>query len=355
MEVVEVHPSVEQYAYTFGGAAPLRSVRPGQALRLWSEDAFGGSLRTTADVTSNTPPAPGLNPQTGPFFVEGAKPGDVLALHLVDLEPARDTGVSSLVPFFGGLTGTDTTALLTPSLPERTWIYHLDSARRTLAVELTAGGSREAFSVELPLDPMLGTVGVAPAAGEVRTSLVPGVFGGNLDTPQMRAGTTCYLRVNVEGALFSLGDGHYRQGEGETCGTAVEGAMTTTLVVDLVSSEQLASSSMRTTTGAPASAPATPRLEDDDHWITVGTGRPLEDAWRASQVEMVRWLRDLFGLDDLDAYQLLSQVGLAPLANVVDPAYAALAKVPKALLPAPAGGAFGGVHARLRAAASTLR
>ncbi|MBC3760986.1 acetamidase/formamidase family protein [Quadrisphaera oryzae] len=341
MEVVEVHPSVEQYAYTFGGVAPLMTVRPGQALRLWSEDAFGGGLRSTGDLLSNTPAPPGLNPQTGPFLVEGAQPGDVLALHLVDLEPARDTAVSSLVPFFGGLTGTDTTALLTPPLPERTWVYHLDSARRTLAVELTSGG----FSAELPLEPMLGTVGVAPAAGEVRTSLVPGVFGGNLDTPQMRAGTTCYLRVNVDGALFSLGDGHYRQGEGETCGTAVEGAMTTTLVVDLVKAGELGSTS----------APATPRLEDDDHWMTVGTGRPLEDAWRASQVEMVRWLRELFGLDDLDAYQLLSQVGLAPLANVVDPAYAALAKVPKALLPRPAGSAFGGVHARLREAARTLR
>lgn len=339
MEVVEVHPTVGQYAYTFGGVAPLMTVRPGQALRLWSEDAFGGGLRSTSDLLSNTPAPPGLNPQTGPFLVEGAEPGDVLALHLVDLEPARDTGVSSLVPFFGGLTGTDTTALLTPPLPERTWVYHLDSARRSLAVELSSGG----FSVELPLEPMLGTVGVAPAAGEVRTSLVPGVFGGNLDTPQMRAGTTCYLRVNVEGALFSLGDGHYRQGEGETCGTAVEGAMTTTVVVELVKA------------GEVASAPATPRLEDDEHWMTVGTGRPLEDAWRASQVEMVRWLRELYGLDDLDAYQLLSQVGLAPLANVVDPAYAALAKVPKGLLPAPSGGAFGGVHARLRAAARTLR
>ena len=81
---------------------------------------------------------------------------------------------------------------------------------------------------------MLGTVGVAPAGREVRSSLVPDRFGGNMDTPQMRAGTTCYLGVNVEGALFSIGDGHYRQGEGESCGTAVEGAMTTTLIVELV-------------------------------------------------------------------------------------------------------------------------
>ena len=95
---------------------------------------------------------------------------------------------------------------------------------------------------------MLGTVGVAPAGNEVRSSLVPDRFGGNMDTPQMRAGTTCFLGVNVEGALFSIGDGHYRQGEGESCGTAVEGAMTTTLIVDLVK----------------GAAPGWPRLEDDE-------------------------------------------------------------------------------------------
>ena len=122
---------------------------------------------------------------------------------------------------------------------------------------------------------MLGTVGVAPAGREVRSSLVPERFGGNMDTPQMRAGTTCFLGVNVEGALFSVGDGHYRQGEGEACGTAVEGAMTTTLIVELIK----------------GGAPAWPRLEDDTHWMTVGSSRPLEDAWRIGQVELVALVR----------------------------------------------------------------
>src|ERR671927_638300 len=108
------------------------------------------------------------------------------------------------------------------------------------------------------MDPMHGTVGVAPANLEVRSALVPDYFGGNMDTPEMRAGVTCYLGVNVEGALFSLGDGHYRQGEGEACGTAVEGAMTTTVVVELVK----------------GGAPLWPRLEDDTHWMTVGSRRP---------------------------------------------------------------------------------
>lgn len=81
---------------------------------------------------------------------------------------------------------------------------------------------------------MHGTVGVAPALGEVRSSLTPGPWGGNMGTPEMRAGSTCYLGVNVEGALWSVGDGHARQGEGETCGVAVETAMDSVLVIELL-------------------------------------------------------------------------------------------------------------------------
>jgi acetamidase/formamidase len=170
----------------------------------------------------------------------------------------------------------------------------------------------------------------------VRSSLVPDRFGGNMDTPQMRAGTTCYLGVNVEGALFSIGDGHYRQGEGESCGTAVEGAMTTTLIVELIK----------------GSAPGWPRLEDDDHVMTVGSSRPLEDAWRVSQVEMITWFTDLFGLHTMDAYQLLSQISETPLANVVDPNYSVVAKARKTLLPTTS--VFDGLHRDLRARAARL-
>src|SRR5919205_3041458 len=230
MDVLEVTPSFEQYAFTFGGVAPLRTVRPGTALRLWSDDAFSGALRAATDLSSEKVDLSAVNPQTGPFYVEGAEPGDTLALHFVAMEPARDFGVSAAMPFFGGLTSTDRTATLQEALPDTTWIYELDRARNTVTFAARHGD----LSVELPVEPMLGTVGVAPTGGEVRSSLVPERFGGNMDTPQMRPGTTCFLGVNVEGALFSIGDGHYRQGEGEACGTAVEGAMTTTVVVELV-------------------------------------------------------------------------------------------------------------------------
>ena len=222
--------------------------------------------------------------------------------------------------------------MLQEALPDTTWIYHLDRARNTVTFDARFGD----LSVDLPVQSMLGTIGVAPAAHEVRTSLVPERFGGNMDSPEVRAGTTVYLGVNVEGALFSLGDGHYRQGEGESCGTAVEGAMDSTIIVELIK----------------GGAPAWPRFEDDAHWMTVGSTRPLEDSWRIGNVEMVRWLEELYSLHTMDAYQLLSQISLAPIANVVDANYSVVVKAPKAVLPT--ASAYGGIHADLRARARAL-
>jgi acetamidase/formamidase len=253
-------------------------------------------------------------------------------LHFIDMTPARSWGASATIPFFGGLTGTDRTATLQEPLPERTWIYQVDSARKTVTFEAQASE----LSLELPMAPMLGTVGVAPARGEVRSSLVPDMFGGNMDTPEMRPGATCYLGVNVEGALFSIGDGHYRQGEGESCGTAVEGAMNVVLVVELLKTQ----------------GPVWPRIENDQYLAVVGSSRPLEDAWRAGQVDMVGWLGELYGLDKLDAYQLLSQISEVPLANVVDANYSVVTKVPKRLLPSVE--VYGGIHRQLRDIAATL-
>jgi acetamidase/formamidase len=334
VDVVEFRPTPDQFAWTFGGVAPTHRITPGTALKLWTEDAFSGRLQRTTDRPSQVLDMTQVNPQTGPFHVEGAEPGDTLAIHIVDLTPARDWAASTTIPFFGALTGTDRTALLQEPLPERTWIYQLDRAKGTVLYQAAT------MSLELPVAPMLGTVGVAPAGREVRTSLVPDTFGGNMDTPEMRAGTTCYLGVNVPGALFSVGDGHYRQGEGESCGTAVEGAMDVTLVVDLI----------KGSTDHPA--PAWPRLEHDGDYAVVGSSRPLEDAWRASQVGMITWLGELYGLDRLDAYQLLTQISRSPLANVVDANYSAVTLVEKALLPT--ANAYGGMHAHLRSVSKGL-
>ncbi|WP_134322689.1 acetamidase/formamidase family protein [Cumulibacter soli] len=332
MQTVTFAPSPDQYAFTFGGVDPVLKINPGTAMQLWCQDAYCGRISSLHDKASECLVPTELNPQTGPFYVNGAEAGDTLAIHIVDLTPAHTQGASALIPYFGGLTSTPQNPTLQPALDERTYIYEYDA--QTDTVRYAAQGSD--LVLDLPANPMLGTVGVAPAAREVRTSLVPDAFGGNMDTPQMRAGTTCFLSVNVDGALFSLGDGHYRQGEGESCGTAVEGAMHVTVIVDLIK----------------GGGGAWPRLETDDALCVIGSGRPLEDAWRISQVDMVGWLGDLYGLDPIDAYQLVAQIGQVPIANVVDTNFSAVTKIDKSLLPEVS--AYGGMHQRMREAARTL-
>jgi len=314
-------------AYTFGGIPAATELAPRTLLRTSTLDCFAGRITTVGGRPSVDADPRYLNPQTGPFHVTGAVPGDTLAVHFVSIEPTFGWGVSSTVPFFGSLTTTHLTAGLQQELAERTWVYELDPVERL--VRYAALDSP--FTADLPMDPMHGTVGVAPALGEVRSSLTPGDWGGNMDTPEMRAGVTCYLGVNVEGALLSLGDGHARQGEGETCGVAVECSMTTSLVVDVV----------------PGTATPWPRLESDTHLMTTGSARPLEDAFRIAHAEMVGWVVQLTGLSVLDAYQLVSQVALTPVANVVDTNYTVVAKVPKSVLGRDVV-AYGGAHAALR-------
>jgi acetamidase/formamidase len=319
-------PDPSEFAWTFGGVRPVRSVTPGTLMELWTEDAFGGRVRGPEDLVSEVIEFPFVNPQTGPFFLEGAEPGDTLVLHFVSIDPSRDWGASSTIPLFGSLTSTDRTASLQAPLPEIVWIHGIDMKSRTVTYRAARGD----YSVALPLDPMLGTVGVAPGAFEVRSSLVPDAHGGNMDTPEMRAGTTCYLGVNVEGALFSVGDGHARQGEGETCGVAVEAAMDVVALVDLVK-------------GVPT---PWPRLENDEYIMVAGSARPLEDAFRIAHANLITWIAAEFGLDVLDAYQLVTQAGETPIANVVDPNYTVVAKIRKEYLPGLA--VYGGVHHRAR-------
>ncbi len=332
-EVVTFTPKPEQFAWTFGGVSPVMHVRPGQLLKLWSEDAFAGRIRTKADLPSRVLQYPFVNPQTGPFYVEGAEVGDTLAIHFVDIQPAADQGVSTTVPLFGGLTATSYTQLLNPTLPEVVWIYRVNRDRATVGYE----ANDTPYTVELPLEPFLGTVGVAPRAMEARNVLVPEAFGGNMDTPEARAGTTIYLGVNVPGALFSIGDGHYAQSEGELCGVAVEGPMRTALLVDVIKGVYV----------------DWPRLENDEFIMTAGSYRPLEDAFRIAFTQMVRWVSADCGLSVMDAYQLVSQVARTHVANVVDPNYTIVAKVAKRYL-RPGSAVMNGTHRKLRVLARAL-
>ena len=327
-DVVNYRPEQDELSYTFGGREPVRRVKPGTILELYTEDCFGGRVRSVADLPSVVCEFPYLNPVTGPIHVEGAEPGDTLAVHFVEIVPARDWAVSSTFPHFGALTATHTTAMLHQPLDELVWRYDVDVAAGIVRYHARRGD----YSVELPLDPMHGTAGVAPAAFESRMTIVPDVHGGNMDTPELRAGVTAYFGVNVPGALFALGDGHCRQGDGEVCGTGVEAAMNTVVILDLIK----------------GAATPTPRFETDAALMSTGSARPLEDAYRISQHDLVTWTADLVGLDVLDAYQLISQAGEAPVGNVCDPNYTMLAKVGKRYLGT--AEAYEGMHGRLRAA-----
>ncbi|MER7277974.1 acetamidase/formamidase family protein [Dactylosporangium sp. NPDC000244] len=315
--------------FQFGGRYPIADVLPGQVLRTSTEDCFGGAVRTVEDLPSQV--CRRFNPVTGPFRVPGAEPGDTLALHFIDITPSRPWGMSALFPHFGALTGTHATAMLHEPLPELVWRYDIDVAAGTVRFQARRGEQ----SRVLPLDPMLGTVGVAPADEEVRSSIVPDAWGGNLDTPRLRPGATLYLGVNVPGAMFSFGDGHARQGQGEVCGVAVECAMDVAVAVDVIKGV----------------ATPWPRLETDDELASVGAARPLEDAFRISQLDLVTWTAELTGLDVLDAYQLVSQAGQAAPGNVCDPNYTMTAAIRTEYLAAAGGdrvSGYHGVHQRLR-------
>jgi acetamidase/formamidase len=326
-EVFQLHPRPEELAFAFGGQESRLRVPAGSIVELSTEDCFGGKVRSYDDLPSRVCEFPYLNPVTGPIHVDGAEPGDTLAVHFADIRPSRDWAVSTTFPHFGALTTTGTTAMLHEALEERVWVYEVDAKAGTCRYR----ARNSDYTVDLPLDPFHGTVGVAPAANETIMSITPSSHGGNMDTPELRKGVTVYLPVNVPGAQLAIGDGHCRQGEGEVCGTAVEAAMSTTIVVDVIKGPGV----------------AWPRLQDDRFIMSTGSVKPLEDAFRISQHDLVTWVSGLTGLDALDSLQLVSQAGLAPVGNVVDTNYTMVAKLPTAVLNG--ASVFDGIHDRLAA------
>jgi acetamidase/formamidase len=311
--VLRYTPQHAELKYTFGGVPPTHKIAPGTRIVAWTEDCYDGAVTRPDQLPSKLVPPGHENPQTGPFLIDGAMPGDTLAIRIEKLEPARNYGISSWFPGFGALNGTDRTAMLGPELPEKVWFYEVDTARRMLRTQSTD----KRYAWEVPLTPFLGCLGVAPSGGEARSTVVPGNFGGNMDCPEVRAGNTIYLGVRVPGAFLSFGDGHYAQGDGEIIGTAVEGAMNVELVVDLIKNRET----------------PWPRIENAEYIMSVGAARPLEDAARIAFKDMVQWVRERTGMTEMDAYQFVSQTAKAPVTEMVDPEYTVLVKVEKRRLP----------------------
>jgi len=305
--VLRYKASIDTVKYLFGPATPVARVKPGQIIEANTLDAFGNVLRTPGDTLSMVTGAG--NPLTGPFYVEGAEPGDTLVVKVLDVQLDADQGVGVLGPGFGALTGTTYTPMLQAPLPERIWFYPIDKATNT--ARFTAKDS--AFSVAIPLHPFLGCLGVAPAMGESRSSATPGEWGGNMDSPQVSVGHTVYLPVNVPGALLYFGDGHAAQGDGEIAGTGIEIAMRVRLQVDVRKHRTI----------------AWPRFENDQSLMALGAVRPLDDALRIAFTELIGWIKADYGLSEVDSYELLTKVARIHLNEMVDPNYVVVASIDK--------------------------
>ncbi len=279
----------------------------------------GDSVKTrTADSRGQDfdgkPRAPRGNPQTGPFYVEGAMPGDTLVVHLDRVRTNRDTAYQT--------NSVSTNALLPgyiQTLPKpdpgpggfATWKLDAASGTATLA---TPGERLAGYKVKL--QPMLGCIGVAPPRDETLGSGHLGVYGGNMDFREMREGVTLYLPVFQPGALLYLGDGHALQGDGELPGQGLETSLDVQFTVDVIENNALGQ----------------PRLEDDDYVMVMGVGPSLDDALKQATTGMSRWLAETYRLTPTDIAAVLGTAMQYQIAEVVDSEYNIVAKLPKTAL-----------------------
>jgi acetamidase/formamidase len=293
----------ERFHGTLGSHEPVLRVGSGDTIRTWTVDSGGYDARGE-QLTD------GGNPQTGPFFVEGAKPGDTLAVRLDRIRPNRTRGVTGplIAPHV-----LDPGFVLADAEREIDW-WTIDLDRGVARLEDPPSGL-EALEVELA--PMLGCFGVAPGGGEAISTATSSRHGGNMDYRGFREGVTVYFPVFVEGGLLHLGDGHAAQGDGEIVGTGIEVSMDVEVTVEVLKGRRS----------------WWPRGDDGEFVFAVGNARPLDQAVQHATSELLRMLRDEHGLSERAASVLLGQCIRYDVGNVFDPAYTIVAKVEKRHLP----------------------
>jgi acetamidase/formamidase len=284
---------------------PVLRIRPGDRVITKTIDARGVDWH-------DRKVGEGPNPQTGPFYVEGAEPGDVLVVYLEKIEPSRATAWSSslLAPY-----AADPAFLrFEGERKQTTETWHIDKERSVAWIE---SKSISPARIELPLRPMLGCVAVAPPRKEAIATSTPNSFGGNLDYNGMVAGVKLMLPVSEPGALLFLGDGHARQGDGEVIGNAMETSMDVEFRVELIKKKEI----------------GWPRLENQDSIAVLGSARPLLQAIQHATTEMQRWLMADYGYDERGASLLMGHALEYDIANIVDPHFTVAARITKARLP----------------------
>jgi len=296
MDVGSLHDlRTDAYQYAWDNSfEPALEVEPGESVLLHVRDASDEQIsRSSATDDVLELDFTHVNPVSGPIYVKGAQPGDTLAVELLEFRP-QDWGWTAIIPGFGLLQEEYTEPWLRIS-------------------EVDAGSGRVRFSerITLPFRPFPGTLGVAPAEPGPHSIVPPSRFGGNLDTKHLTPGTTLYLPVGVEGALFSLGDTHAAQGDGEVCGTAIETAMDVVLRLSVrrdlrVDAPQL---------DIPAAAFA---QEQTNYHVCTGVAPDLLEATRDAVHATIAWLRETHGLDREEAYAVASVACDLRIHEVVD-------------------------------------
>jgi amidase len=267
---------------------PALRIRPGDTVVTTAVDSEGGDQNGKIV-------GPKYNALTGPFYIEGAMPGDTLVIHLEKIRLNGKTGIASTRMSEMAITPREFSNGQ-PGAKGYRWAF--DHAAGTASTDVTPRLKR----LRMALTPFPGCIGVAPTDGESLSSLYAGPYGGNIDYNRVVQGTTIYLPVNVQGAYFFFGDGHAFQGDGEPNGGSVEAPLEVTFRAELSKGGRIPSL----------------RLEDDEVYTAVGVGNPLDTAFQRATANMVHWLTTGFGLDRQEAHVLIGTSARFDIGSIVN-------------------------------------
>jgi len=289
-----IHVAREQWHLAWDNSIePVARIASGGTVEFDLLDAAGGQIGPDSTVeTIRTLDFGRVDQVNGPIYVEGAAPGDTLQVEFLDLRPA-DWGWTALIPGFGLL------ADLFPEPALRIW-------------RLADGWAEFAPGIRIPLEPFCGEVGLAPGAPGALSTIPPYRHGGNMDTKHLTRGATLYLPVEAEGALFSMGDGHAAQGDGEVCGTAIETPMRATVRLTVRKGLSIPQPQFLT------AGPLAPRTNTAPYYATDGIAPDLLEAARLAVLHMIEHLERTYGLSRPDAYMLCSVAVDLKICEVVD-------------------------------------
>lgn len=292
-----IHVHRDQYHLAWDNSiAPIATVRSGETLEFDLLDASCGQIEPESTIEAiRTLDFSRVDQVNGPIYVEGAAPGDTLEVEFIDLQPAN-WGWTAIIPGFG---------LLADEFPE--------AALKIWQLEGGAEGWAEfAPGIRIPLAPFCGEIGLAPATGGPFSTIPPYHHGGNMDTKHLTKGAQLYLPVQVEGALFSMGDGHAAQGDGEVCGTAIETPMRATVRLTVHTDVHVQEPQFLT------SGPLAQHTNTAPYYATDGIGPDMVEAARSAVRHMIAHIERTYGLSRPDAYMLCSVAVDLKLCEVVD-------------------------------------